>query len=235
MSVIQNAYTERHEQFQAGQITDTQNADIASYVVEGSSNIKFGYAVQQGSGSKICKAGGSSGNFIGIAVRDATLNPDQNDEYVKGDVCSVLQRGSIAVPVESPVSVGDAVIVSFDTGQMSAAAGGSVERVSIDTAGSGYGSTAPTVTFSAAPSGGTTATGTAVLTSDGDSVSHVTITEAGAGYTTAPTITVGAVSGATAATMTAVLQVGDGIDGARFMTTAASGDQLAVVRLSGQI
>ena len=48
--------------------------------------------------------------------------------------------------------------------------------------------TAPTVTFSSPGAGGTTATGVAVVSAAG-TVSAIYITNAGAGYTTAPTIT----------------------------------------------
>lgn len=79
-----------------------------------------------------------------------------------------------------------------------------VASVQITNGGTGY-TSAPTVTFSAPPAGGTTATGTAVIT--GNTVSSVTITNPGSGYTSAPTISFsgGAGSGAAAsATMGAL-------------------------------
>jgi hypothetical protein len=76
---------------------------------------------------------------------------------------------------------------------------GSVAAVTITSGGSGY-TTAPTVTFSA-PTTGTTATGTAVLSNG--SVISVTITNAGSGYTTPPTVTFSAPTSGTTATGTA--------------------------------
>ena len=69
--------------------------------------------------------------------------------------------------------------------------GAKVDDVTITAAGSGY-STAPAVTFAAAPAGGTTATGTAVLGTgaDADKVASISITNVGAGYTAAPAITI---------------------------------------------
>jgi hypothetical protein len=69
--------------------------------------------------------------------------------------------------------------------------------------GSGY-STAPGVTITAAPSGGTTATATTTLTNG--SISAITLTK-GAGYTSAPTLTFAAApgGGTTPAPITAVL------------------------------
>src|SRR5262249_60279472 len=64
---------------------------------------------------------------------------------------------------------------------------GPVTSVTIATGGTGY-TRAPTVTFSAPPAGGTTATGTAVITNG--VVTAVNVTNPGSGYTTPPTITV---------------------------------------------
>ena len=62
------------------------------------------------------------------------------------------------------------------------------------------------MTFSAAPSGGTTATGTAAIRYG---VASVTVTNRGSGYTAAPTVTFSAPpSGGTTALGTAVLQSG---------------------------
>ena len=73
------------------------------------------------------------------------------------------------------------------------------------TAGGSYVSS-PTVTFSAPPVGGTTATGTAVLNSAG-AVIQIAMTNWGTGYTSVPTVTFG--SGAAAATAVALLNVID--------------------------
>jgi hypothetical protein len=68
--------------------------------------------------------------------------------------------------------------------------------VTIVDAGTLY-AAAPAVTFSAAPAGGSTAAGTAVLAQDG-TVASVSVTDGGSGYTTAPTVTIAAGGGVTA-------------------------------------
>ena len=70
--------------------------------------------------------------------------------------------------------------------------------MTITNGGSGYSTTAPTVTFSAAPAGGVTATGTAIVNAAGV-VTGVTLVNAGSGYTTAPTVTFTGGSGSGAA------------------------------------
>ena len=62
---------------------------------------------------------------------------------------------------------------------------GRVGSVTVTNGGSGY-TSAPAVTLGAAPSGGVTATGTAVMSGP---VSRVRITDRGRGYTSAPTVT----------------------------------------------
>ena len=76
---------------------------------------------------------------------------------------------------------------------------GSIVKVRVTSGGTGY-SSAPTVTFSAPPAGGTLATGTATITplATGQ-LSSITVDTPGAGYTTPPVVSfVGVGSGATA-------------------------------------
>lgn len=82
--------------------------------------------------------------------------------------------------------------------------GKGVASVTISAGGTGYTGT-PTVTFSAPPAGGTTATGTVTVV--GGVITGVVITNPGSGYVTAPTVTF---SGAgTGAAGTAVLGESD--------------------------
>ena len=62
---------------------------------------------------------------------------------------------------------------------------GTIGIITVTSGGSGY-TTNPTISFSGAPGGGTTATGYSILS--GNSVSAVYITNAGSGYTESPTI-----------------------------------------------
>jgi hypothetical protein len=81
---------------------------------------------------------------------------------------------------------------------------GQVETVTITAGGSGY-LQGDTVTFSAAPAGGVTATGTATVT--GGVITAITITNPGAGYVTAPTITIGTVGGTLATFSVAIAPI----------------------------
>ena len=70
---------------------------------------------------------------------------------------------------------------------------GSVGIITFTSTGAQY-SENPPVTFSAAPAGGVTAIGTAFINTSLKTVSRIEVTNAGAGYTVAPTITIGAAS-----------------------------------------
>ena len=72
----------------------------------------------------------------------------------------------------------------------------SVESITITAGGSGY-TSAPTVTFSAAPEAANTATGTAVISNG--AVTGITMTKRGSGYTAAPTISFSGGGGSNAA------------------------------------
>lgn len=60
-------------------------------------------------------------DFQGIAVLDKTLEPGQDDQYVEGDVASILNRGDIWVQVEAAVTPDTPPTVDMATGQFGSA------------------------------------------------------------------------------------------------------------------
>ncbi len=86
--------------------------------------------------------------------------------------------------------------------------GTAVSAVAITDGGNGY-TSAPTVTFSAPPTGGTTATGTAVLGSGSNAgqVVSITITNPGSGYSSPPTVTFSGGGDSSAAAATAAITI----------------------------
>ena len=130
-----------------------------------------------------------------------TSSPDPSQRFWKEYIDFVLgvwrdPNGNIQTPGSSTCSYGP----DFTAGASSSGTGISISgpdsyvyfnglintTITITAQGSGYGS-APTVTFSAPPAGGTRATGTATIS--GGKVTGITVTNVGAGYATAPTIT----------------------------------------------
>lgn len=95
--------------------------------------------------------------------------------------------GAIITDNGSSYTSAPTVAVSAGGSAWTAIVGGSINTtVTVTTAGS-Y-SYIPTLTFSAPPAGGVRASGYAVLSNS--TISSVTVTNAGAGYTSAPTITI---------------------------------------------
>jgi hypothetical protein len=81
----------------------------------------------------------------------------------------------------------NAYLINGSTGDITTLGNDKVQSVFITNGGTGYNS-ADTITFSDPPSGGTTATGTLVIS--GGIITGVTITNKGTGYITAPTLTI---------------------------------------------
>lgn len=132
---------------------------------------------------------GTTNNFTGISVVGL------------GSLDMVLGSGSLSDSGNYQVQVqpsGTGVRKTFKLLWFAASGttGSAVAGTTITAPGT-YTGTVPSVTFSAAPAGGTTATGTAVLNEGGTAVVAIVLTNPGSGYISAPTIAFGA-GGATA-------------------------------------
>ncbi len=115
---------------------------------------------------------GSSGNLWSADV-DVTVTA--NDDYLNEGVHEGMWSDS------APVSASASTTLSS----------GAVSTVNITNPGYGY-TGIPSVSFTGAPTGGTTATGYAKLTADGK-LDSIILMNAGAGYVTAPSVTIGGI------------------------------------------
>ena len=115
---------------------------------------------------------------------------------IKGQISSTDLYGDYGLNIHEEVK-GAFTIVVKSAGNVG---------VNITNAGSGY-TSAPTVSFSAAPGGGTTATGTAAIY--GGKVDSITITNPGSGYTSAPTVSFSGGGGSSAAATASLATAGD--------------------------
>ncbi len=127
-----------------------------------------------------------------VASGSATLiktAQDYQDNHSTGSGSNGMWAAKYPGTLGNSLKVSFADSSNFDTN--------SVASTTVTAGGSNY-SSVPTVTFSAPPAGGVTATGTATVSSQ--AVTAITITNPGNGYTSAPTITIsgGGGSGATA-------------------------------------
>ena len=126
MAVVQTAVVEKHVAATAGMIANMLSCTVRSRRFTGATAGKFGHAVQEVVADEgEVEAGVSAANrFLGVLVIDRTLQPVQNDEFVQGDVASVLTEGEVYVPVEAAVTFGQDVTVDAATGQFSSAPAG---------------------------------------------------------------------------------------------------------------
>ena len=142
---------------------------------------------------------GSATNFAGTTVTDKALAKNTTARYITNKLSTLVVNDGINDFVTT--------------------AGGSVTAVTVGTAGSGY-TSVPTVAFAAAPSNGTTATGTATLS--GGAVTSAAVSAPGTGYTAA-TVTFSAPQVANGVTALGTATVSGGGVTAIVITTAGTG------------
>jgi len=169
-TVVQRTYRPQIAPAVAGMIADEVRASVDTRIVETSAGIGFGLAVGQGTKDDGCVLGGS--NFVGITVRDVTLdrlpidplsiavNPAPVDTYQQYQNAGVLSTGRIWVVPGANVTAGDGLFYSTTTGVLTNSASG--------TAASGY------ITFAGQPAAGQT------ITIGGGTSSVVTFVASGA-------------------------------------------------------
>lgn len=124
MSFTQTSYSENMAAAVPGM---PLNADFSAdtRICETAAGIGFGLAVGQGSSDKGGKLGASdAGEFVGVSIRDKTLNNDLSDKYAQQENMGVMTRGDIAVVVGSDVAPGDVVTFDSETGVFSATEAG---------------------------------------------------------------------------------------------------------------
>ena len=113
---------------------------------------------------------------------------------------------------------------------VSIASSGAITDLTITNMGGGY-TMPPIIGFSSAPAGGTTATGIASVTTDyvgcdglkGGKIASILITNAGAGYTEAPTITIQGGGGTGAAATVGIATTFGGVQTISIASTVGSG------------
>lgn len=107
MPAVQSTYSAVMSNGAAGQVADLSLSDVISRECEPAS-IAFGKPVVQGTADHQAKIG-AAGVFIGITVRDVTLDSRRSDAYAQYDTMGVLTKGVIWVVASEDVVAGDVV------------------------------------------------------------------------------------------------------------------------------
>ncbi|WP_343711901.1 hypothetical protein [Inquilinus sp.] len=125
MAVVQNTYTENIRPAFVGQIADMTGYDADTRNVETAAGIGFGLAVGQGTAPKGAVLGAATAAaFVGISIRDVTLDPRDGDKYPQNANMGVMTWGDIWVQTGGAVAVGADVTFDAATGVLSSAAAG---------------------------------------------------------------------------------------------------------------
>jgi len=123
MAVVQNTYSENIRPAVAGQVANETNWDADTRNVETAAGIPFGVAVGQGAAAKGAVLGSATAEgFVGISIRDITLDPRDGDKYRQNANMAVLTEGDIWVQVPVSVTAGQDVTFVASTGVLSSVA-----------------------------------------------------------------------------------------------------------------
>lgn len=120
---VQTAYAETMKPGKAGMVANMTNWDGDTRLCETVAGIGFGKAVGQGSDAKGVRIGAAAATgFVGIAIRDVTLEISAGDKYLQGQNVAVLTEGDIWVVANAQVTAGQDVTFHKDNGTFSTVA-----------------------------------------------------------------------------------------------------------------
>lgn len=123
MPAVQTTYSERIGVARAGMVADERNYDSITRINETAAGIGFGLAVKQGSTDGVCALAGAIAAFLGVSIRDVTLESSQLDKYADGQAVGILTAGPIWVEVSDTPGVSDPVHFSATTGVFATSGG----------------------------------------------------------------------------------------------------------------
>lgn len=119
MAVVQSAYSERMAAGLPGMVSDMWPSKVETRNCETAAGIPFGVAVGQGAADRGCVLGAAAvTGFVGISVRDVTIDSDTPDKYPENANMGVLNEGDIWVTVDGNVTAGQNVTFVTTTGAL---------------------------------------------------------------------------------------------------------------------
>lgn len=130
---VQTSYSTNITPAFVGQIANTEIYNVISRTIE-DANVGFGVALAQGAEDMGAKVG--TGTFIGVTVRDRSVEAKNQNTFAVGSTAGLMTKGVIWVVAGETVVAGDAA--GFDaTGKIvKAATGTEIPSARFDTSGS---------------------------------------------------------------------------------------------------
>lgn len=115
-AVVQSAYSESMVEGLPGMVANEVGWDADTRNCETSAGIGFGLPCGQGTADKGAVLGGALASFVGVSVRDVTLDNDTADEYQLNQNMAVLTKGDIFVTTSVAALPSDPVHYNATTG-----------------------------------------------------------------------------------------------------------------------
>lgn len=122
---LQTTYSTTMRPGLPGMVQNMIPYDADTRICETAAGIGFGLAVSQGAADDGAVLGGASAAvFVGVSMRDITLEGAQGDSYALGQNMGVMTKGDIWVTVSGAVTAGGDVTFNGTTGALGSAAVG---------------------------------------------------------------------------------------------------------------
>ena len=123
---VQTAYSDTMDAARPGMIANTEPHNLISRGVEDAAGIGFGVAAAQGANDRGIKAFGAGDKFVGVVVRERSLNANNvGDIFEQYADARIMRKGTIWVVASVAVAAGDPITVDDATGDFGIA--GNVE------------------------------------------------------------------------------------------------------------
>lgn len=116
MPFIQTAMTETMRPAVAGAIANEEPRTLISRTVETAAGIAFGMPVEQGAADMGCILFDGGTTFIGVTVRERSVNPEFPNGFADEDSARIMTKGCIWVVCASGCAAGDPVYIRPSNG-----------------------------------------------------------------------------------------------------------------------
>ena len=124
---IQTSYTERQRRGVHGMINNMVDRNVVTRVIESVGGVGSGIAVSQGANEDGCIVGGTAVGFVGITVKDVTINnPTAPDVYPAKTNVGVLTKGELFITAPATIVTGDPVYFVPGTGALTNVSAGNI-------------------------------------------------------------------------------------------------------------
>jgi len=114
MPTVQSTYSDNIDAGYAGAIVNEEPRVLISRTVEDSGGIDFGLAVMQGTEDKGCVVCDARADFLGVTVRDQSVDPSAPDTFEYQSTARIMTKGVVWVANSGGVAAGDPVVYLAD-------------------------------------------------------------------------------------------------------------------------